>query len=121
MKGILKDVELLKQITEASRGAITAFVERTTNNMGQVVDVADKLSSILGFGINEPWIQYLSNTKFYRADREKLRTLFVFLGECLKLIVADNEKGKINLPHKSVHRLFFALMKCVVEDDGETK
>ncbi|KAG4393650.1 hypothetical protein GLYMA_03G137000v4 [Glycine max] len=94
-KGILKDVELLRQITEASRGAITAFVERTTNNKGQVVDVADKLSSILGFGINEPWIQYLSNTKFYRADREKLRTLFVFLGECLKLIVADNEVGSL--------------------------
>ncbi|TKY62618.1 Magnesium-chelatase subunit ChlH [Spatholobus suberectus] len=94
-KGILKDVELLRQITEASRGAITAFVERTTNNKGQVVDVADKLSSILGFGINEPWIQYLSNTKFYRADREKLRTLFEFLGECLKLVVADNELGSL--------------------------
>ncbi|XVE75610.1 hypothetical protein DITRI_Ditri12bG0106900 [Diplodiscus trichospermus] len=94
-KGILKDVELLRQITEASRGAISAFVERTTNKKGQVVDVADKLSSILGFGINEPWIQYLSNTKFYRADREKLRVLFEFLGECLKLIVADNELGSL--------------------------
>ncbi|OMO71341.1 CobN/magnesium chelatase [Corchorus capsularis] len=92
-KGILKDVELLRQITEASRGAISAFVERTTNSKGQVVDVADKLTSILGFGINEPWIQYLSNTKFYRADREKLRVLFEFLGECLKLVVADNELG----------------------------
>lgn len=94
-KGILRDVELLRQITEASRGAITSFVERTTNKKGQVVDVADKLTSILGFGINEPWIQYLSNTKFYRADREKLRTLFEFLGECLKLIVADNEVGSL--------------------------
>ncbi|OMO71375.1 CobN/magnesium chelatase [Corchorus olitorius] len=92
-KGILKDVELLRQITEASRGAISAFVERTTNSKGQVVDVADKLTSILGFGINEPWVQYLSNTKFYRADREKLRVLFEFLGECLKLVVADNELG----------------------------
>ncbi|GMY18888.1 magnesium-chelatase subunit ChlH, chloroplastic [Fagus crenata] len=94
-KGILKDVELLRQITDASRGAISAFVERTTNKKGQVVDVADKLSSILGFGINEPWIQYLSSTKFYRADREKLRTLFEFLGECLKLVVADNELGSL--------------------------
>ncbi|KAI3472195.1 hypothetical protein Pfo_029683 [Paulownia fortunei] len=91
-KGILRDVELLRQITEASRGAITSFVEQTTNKKGQVVDVAGKLTSILGFGINEPWIQYLSNTKFYRADREKLRVLFQFLGECLKLVVADNEK-----------------------------
>ncbi|XP_075474386.1 magnesium-chelatase subunit ChlH, chloroplastic isoform X2 [Primulina tabacum] len=94
-KGILDDVELLRQITEASRGAVTAFVERTTNKKGQVVDVADKLTSILGFGINEPWIQYLSNTKFHRADREKLRVSFQFLGECLKLIVADNELGSL--------------------------
>ncbi|KAG2683500.1 hypothetical protein I3843_10G032400 [Carya illinoinensis] len=94
-KGILKDVELLRQITEASRGAVSAFVERTTNKKGQVVDVADKLSSILGFGLNEPWVQYLSNTKFYRSDREKLRTLFVFLGECLRLVVADNEVGSL--------------------------
>ncbi|XP_059668410.1 magnesium-chelatase subunit ChlH, chloroplastic [Cornus florida] len=94
-KGILKDVELLRQITDASRGAVSAFVERTTNKKGQVVDVADKLSSILGFGLNEPWVQYLSNTKFYRADREKLRTLFQFLAECLKLVVADNELGSL--------------------------
>ncbi|CAN4089907.1 unnamed protein product [Withania somnifera] len=94
-KGILRDVELLRQITEASRGAISAFVERSTNNKGQVVDVSDKLTQILGFGINEPWIQYLSNTHFYRADREKLRVLFQFLGECLKLIVANNEVGSL--------------------------
>ncbi|RVX09529.1 Magnesium-chelatase subunit ChlH, chloroplastic [Vitis vinifera] len=90
-KGILKDVELLRQITDTSRGAVSAFVERTTNKKGQVVDVADKLTSVFGFGLNEPWVQYLSSTKFYQADREKLRTLFAFLGECLKLVVADNE------------------------------
>lgn len=94
-KGVLKDVELLRQITEASRGAISASVERTTNNQGLVIDVSDKLSSILGFGINEPWVQYLSSTKFYWGDREKLRTLFEFLGECLKLVVADNELGSL--------------------------
>ncbi|KAG5552447.1 hypothetical protein RHGRI_010502 [Rhododendron griersonianum] len=94
-KGILKDVELLRQITDASRGSISAFVERTTNSKGQVVDVANKLTSILGFGVKEPWVQYLSNTKFYRADRDKLRTLFAFLGNCLKLIVADNELGSL--------------------------
>ncbi|KAB1222347.1 Magnesium-chelatase subunit ChlH, chloroplastic [Morella rubra] len=94
-KGTLKDVELLRQITDTSRGAVSAFVERTTNKKGQVVDVADKLSSILGFGKSEPWIQYLSNTKFYRADREKLRILFEFLGECLRLVVADNELGSL--------------------------
>lgn len=94
-KGILADVELLRQITEASRGAITAFVDRTTNKKGQVVDVADKLTSMFGFGLVEPWVQYLSKTKFLRADREKLRTLFDFLGTCLKLIVEDNELGSL--------------------------
>ncbi|ERN12648.1 hypothetical protein AMTR_s00025p00239420 [Amborella trichopoda] len=91
--GVLQDVELLRQITDASRGAISAFVDRTANKKGQVVDVAGKLGSILGFGMMEPWIQYLSQTRFWAADREKLRTLFGYLGECLKLIVADNELG----------------------------
>ncbi|KAH7666995.1 CobN/magnesium chelatase protein [Dioscorea alata] len=94
-KGVLADVQLLREITEASRGAITAFVDKTTNKKGQVVDVAGKLSSILGFGLVEPWAQYLSKTKFIRADREKLRTLFEYLGECLKLVVADNELGSL--------------------------
>lgn len=97
MAGILADVELLRQITEASRGAITAFVNRATNKKGQVVDVAGKLTSLLGFGLSEPWVQYLSQTKFIRADREKLRTLFEFLAECLKLIVMDNEVGSLKL------------------------
>ncbi|CAD6259095.1 unnamed protein product [Miscanthus lutarioriparius] len=96
-KGILADVELLRQITEASRGAITAFVEKTTNSKGQVVNVANNLSNILGFGLSEPWVQYLSTTKFIRADREKLRVLFGFLGECLKLVVQDNELGSLKL------------------------
>lgn len=95
-KGVLADVELLRQITDASRGAVSAFVERTTNTKGQVVDVTDKLmNSMFGFGLSEPWVQYLSTTRFLRADREKLRVLFAFLGECLKLVVMDNEVGSL--------------------------
>ncbi|CAA6668965.1 unnamed protein product [Spirodela intermedia] len=95
-KGVLADVELLRQITDASRGAVGAFVERTTNTKGQVVDVTDKLmNSMFGFGLAEPWVQYLSTTRFLRADREKLRILFAFLGECLKLVVMDNEVGSL--------------------------
>ncbi|CAA7405907.1 unnamed protein product [Spirodela intermedia] len=95
-KGVLADVELLRQITDASRGAVGAFVERTTNTKGQVVDVTDKLmNSMFGFGLAEPWVQYLSTTRFLRADREKLRILFAFLGECLKLVVMDNELGSL--------------------------
>ncbi|XP_047308049.1 magnesium-chelatase subunit ChlH, chloroplastic-like [Impatiens glandulifera] len=93
--GVLKDVELLRQITETSRGAISAFVKKSTNKNGQVVDVSDKLSSVFGFSISEPWVEYLSDTKFSRADREKLRVIFAFLSDCLKLVVADNELGSL--------------------------
>ncbi|XP_070020219.1 magnesium-chelatase subunit ChlH, chloroplastic-like [Nicotiana sylvestris] len=51
-QGILRDVEPLHQITVVSHGAISASVERTTSN-----NVPNKLTSILGFGINDPWIQ----------------------------------------------------------------
>nr|KYP70515.1 Magnesium-chelatase subunit H [Cajanus cajan] len=37
----------------------------------------------------------LVNIAALDPDREKLRTLFMFLGECLKLIVADNELGSL--------------------------
>ncbi|XP_031504289.1 magnesium-chelatase subunit ChlH, chloroplastic [Nymphaea colorata] len=94
-KGILDDVELLRQITEASRGAISAFVDRTTNKRGQVVDVAEKLGTMFGFGLMEPWVQYLYKTRFLNADKEQLRTLFTYLGECLRLVVADNELGSL--------------------------
>ncbi|GJV33428.1 magnesium-chelatase subunit ChlH, chloroplastic [Tanacetum coccineum] len=65
-QGILKDVKLLKQITDASRGVVSAFVQRSTNSKGQFVDIADK---------------------------EKLRVLFQLLGDYLKLGVSDNELG----------------------------
>eukprot|EP01018_Ginkgo_biloba_P038819 Gb_06427 [translate_table: standard] len=92
-KGVLKDVELLKQITDTSRGAISAFVDRTVNKKGQVVDVAERIGSILGIGRREPWVEYIDKTSFYNADQDQLRTLFGFLAECLKLVVADNELG----------------------------
>lgn len=94
-KGVLRDVELLKQVTDASRGAVSAFVDRTTNPKGQVADVAQKLGSILGFGRKEPWTEYLEKTKFWNADQNKLRTLFEFLSDCLRLVVADNELGAL--------------------------
>eukprot|EP00252_Welwitschia_mirabilis_P014376 TRINITY_DN315_c0_g1_i2.p1 TRINITY_DN315_c0_g1~~TRINITY_DN315_c0_g1_i2.p1 ORF type:complete len:810 (-),score=126.48 TRINITY_DN315_c0_g1_i2:289-2718(-) len=93
--GILADVDLLRQITDASRGAITAFVESATNGEDKVVNVVDKIGSFLGFGRKEPWMEYLQRTRFQYADEEKLNTLFEFLNECLKLVVADNELGAL--------------------------
>ncbi|CAI6001480.1 unnamed protein product [Closterium sp. NIES-64] len=92
-KGILKDVTLLNDITQACRTAITAFVEQTTNSKGQVVDVASKLGSVFGLSFNEPWVKALNQTKFASADKQEMRTLFEFLGFCLEQVTADNELG----------------------------
>lgn len=92
-KGILADVNLLNEITQASRAAVSAFVEKTTNSNGQVVNVAEKLGTFFGLGRREPWVEALKKTRFQKADQEKLRTLFDFLNFCLNQVVADNELG----------------------------
>eukprot|EP00850_Spirogloea_muscicola_P020228 SM000210S06742 [mRNA] locus=s210:163176:170627:+ [translate_table: standard] len=92
-KGVLADVTLLADITQASRTTVQAFVEKTTNKQGQVVDVANKLGGLFGLGRKEPWVEALSSTQFRNCDEDKLRALFEFLAFCLKQIVADNELG----------------------------
>ncbi|XP_002966703.2 magnesium-chelatase subunit ChlH, chloroplastic isoform X1 [Selaginella moellendorffii] len=92
-KGNLEDVELLKEITDTCREIISCYVNKTTNKNGQVVNVLDKLGNFgfLNMGRKEPWLEVVYQTKFRDANQEKLRVLFDFLNECLKLIVADNE------------------------------
>ena len=92
-KGDLKDVTLLNEITQVSRAAVSAFVDRTTNSKGQVVNAQPDFMSLLGLGRKEPWVEVLQRTQFRDADRDKLKVLFDFLQFCLKQIVADNELG----------------------------
>eukprot|EP00897_Mesotaenium_endlicherianum_P008092 jgi/Mesen1/7310/ME000374S06668 len=92
-KGVLADVTLLNDITQATRVAVQAFVDTTTNKKGQVVDVAAGLGKIFGLGKKEPWVQALEKTPFKNADQAKMETTFKFLGFCLKQVVADNELG----------------------------
>jgi magnesium chelatase subunit H len=92
-RGVLSDVMLLNDITQACRTAVKAFVDRTTNKSGQVVDVAEKIGNLFGLGRKEPWMEVLQSTQFKNVDQTKLRTLFEFLAFCLKQVVADNELG----------------------------
>jgi magnesium chelatase subunit H len=92
-RGVLSDVMLLNDITQACRAAVKAFVDRTTNKSGQVVDVAEKIGNLFGLGRKEPWMEVLQSTQFKNVDQTKLRTLFEFLAFCLKQVVADNELG----------------------------
>lgn len=93
-RGVLADVTLLNDINTAARECVQAFVETTTNSQGKVVNVAEKLTNLLGLGRREePWTKYLQRTPFRGADAAKLSTLFEFLAFCLKQVVADNELG----------------------------
>ncbi|KAL3678045.1 hypothetical protein R1sor_021001 [Riccia sorocarpa] len=92
-KGNFDDVNLLNDITQACRGAVKAFVDRSTNSQGQVAKVTEAFTNILGLGRKDPWVESLQRTKFADADRDKMKTLFGFLDFCLKQVVADNELG----------------------------
>jgi magnesium chelatase subunit H len=85
-RGVLSDVMLLNDITQACRTAVKAFVDRTTNKSGQVVDVAEKIGNLFGLGRKEPWMEVLQSTQFKNVDQTKLRTLFEFLAFCLKQV-----------------------------------
>lgn len=92
-RGVLTDVTLLNDITQTSREVVGAFVSKTTNKQGQVVNVQPVLSNLFGFAKREPWMDALRNTKYKNVDQAKLNTLFEFLAFCLKQVVADNELG----------------------------
>ena len=93
-RGVLDDVVLLQDIQVACRESIQAFVDTTVNTKGQVVNVTDTLGSLFGFK-KDPWVEYLSKTKFKKANQEKMKATFEFLAFCLKQVVADNELGAL--------------------------
>lgn len=92
--GKLEDVELLQEITTASRSAVQMFVEGTIDSSGRVNrnDFSANLGRLL-MGNSEPWTAALKGTKFAAANREDLKNLFDYLGVCLEQVVKDNEIG----------------------------
>ncbi len=94
-KGQLADVELLQQITEASRDCVREFVKDRTNAEGRVgTNMMSSLAKMTGFYV-EPWVRALKGTQFAGASREELVGLFGFLEFCLTQIVQDNELGAL--------------------------
>lgn len=94
-KGLLADVELLQQITEASRECVREFVKDRTNSEGRVgTNMISNLAKLTGFYV-EPWVRALKGTQFAAASREELVGLFGFLEFCLTQIVQDNELGAL--------------------------
>ncbi|NEO33880.1 MAG: magnesium chelatase subunit H [Symploca sp. SIO3C6] len=90
-KGILEDVELLQQITEATRTAVSALVEAQVDAEGRV----SKVASFNFFNLRKrtPWIEALLDAGYENIDSEPIKPLFEYLEFCLGQIVADNELG----------------------------
>ncbi|NES99227.1 MAG: magnesium chelatase subunit H [Sphaerospermopsis sp. SIO1G1] len=89
--GILADVQLLQDITEATRAAVTALVQEQIDAEGRV-SLVSKLN-FLNMGKREPWIEALYDSGFTSVDADALKPLFEYLEFCLKQVCADNELG----------------------------
>lgn len=90
-QGILADVELLQDITQATRAAVSAMVQAQIDSDGRVSKVS-KLN-FLNLGKKEPWLEALHNLGYTNVDSEAIKPLFDYLEFCLEQIVADNELG----------------------------
>jgi magnesium chelatase subunit H len=92
--GVLNDVQLLNDITQACRAAVTAMVRAQQDEEGRV-----SKSSMIGnlFGAftqkREPWTQALLDLGYNNVDPDAMKPLFEFLQFCLTQVVADNELG----------------------------
>lgn len=94
--GVLADVDLLQKITTATRAAVRASVESSTNAEGRIVEVNPAFKGIgammSGLTGGTPWRKALQNEGFEISD-EVMAPLFDYLEFCLKQVVADNELG----------------------------
>ncbi|BAU15516.1 magnesium chelatase, H subunit [Leptolyngbya sp. NIES-3755] len=94
-RGILDDVQLLNDINQATRSAVTAMVKAQIDQDGRV-SKSSMLSNLFNFGgKKEPWIEALQEAGYPTVDQEAMKPLIEFLQFCLKQVVADNELGAL--------------------------
>jgi magnesium chelatase subunit H len=91
-RGVLADVQLLQDITVATREAVAAMVKAQVDADGRISRVT-KLN-FFNRGKKEPWLEVLQE-RGYPVDPEPLKPLFDYLEFCLKQVVADNELGAL--------------------------
>jgi magnesium chelatase subunit H len=92
-KGVLKDVQLLQDITQATRAAVSSLVKAQVDAEGRV-SMISKLN-FFNIGKKEPWIESLHQSGYKNVDIETLKPLFEYLEFCLEQICADNEVGAL--------------------------
>ncbi|MBZ8179216.1 magnesium chelatase subunit H [Oscillatoria salina] len=92
-KGILEDVQLLQEITLATRAAVAGLVQAQVDADGRIAKVA-KLN-FFKMGKKEPWTEALHDLGYTQIKPETLKPLFEYLEFCLQQVCADNELGAL--------------------------
>ena len=92
-RGILEDVQLLQDITIATREAVSALVKEQTDAEGRV-SLVSKLN-FFNMGKKEPWVEALHQAGYPKVDPTPLKPLFEYLEFCLQQVCADNELGAL--------------------------
>ncbi|BAY21558.1 magnesium chelatase subunit H [Calothrix sp. NIES-2100] len=90
-RGILEDVQLLQDITLATRAAVSALVKEQTDAEGRV-SLVSRLN-FFNMGKKEPWVEALHQAGYTKIDNAALKPLFEYLEFCLQQVCADNELG----------------------------
>jgi len=95
--GELEYVQMLQDITFASRDCVGSFVKNAADPTGRVAaNALGQLGKMFGdASIALPWGDALKGTKFEKVDNGKMRTLFDYLRFCLEQVVKDNELGSL--------------------------
>mmetsp|Transcript_19225 Transcript_19225/g.48335 ORF Transcript_19225/g.48335 Transcript_19225/m.48335 type:complete len:1421 (+) Transcript_19225:248-4510(+) len=92
--GVLDDVSLNQEITEAVRQSVRALVGRSTNSMGRV-EAVNPMASMMEAMTGAPWTNALKKAGYDKVDEAKLAPLFAYLEFCLQQVVKDNELGAL--------------------------
>ena len=90
-RGVLEDVQLFQDITQATRDAVGALVRAQIDADGRV-SMVSKLN-FLNIGKKEPWVAALHDLGYLNVDKELLKPLFEYLEFCLEQVCADQELG----------------------------
>ena len=92
-RGVLEDVQLLNDINQAVRSAVSSLVKEQADADGRVSRVA-KLN-FFNMGRKEPWVEALHQLGYTKVDVSAMKPLFEYLEFCLEQVVADNELGAL--------------------------
>jgi len=99
-KGVLADVELNDKITEASRAAVSALVNQSTDGDGRIKEVNsmfDDLGNFFGKIAQQkkPWTSAIIEAGFPEVEEDRLSPVIKYIEFCLKQVVKENELGGI--------------------------